>query len=128
MREGSDVTIVSYSIGVGLSLEAAAKLAEEGISAEVIDLRTIRPLDKATILASLAKTNRLVVAEEGWPVCSVGSEILAICMEEGFDDLDAPVMRITNEDVPMPYAANLEKMALINADKIVAGVRKTVGR
>jgi pyruvate dehydrogenase E1 component beta subunit len=128
MREGSDVTIVSYSIGVGLSLEAAAKLAEEGISAEVIDLRIIRPLDKATILASLAKTNRLVVAEEGWPVCSVGSEILAICMEEGFDDLDAPVMRITNEDVPMPYAANLEKMALINADKIVAGVRKTVGR
>ena len=128
MREGSDVTIVSYSIGVGLSLEAATKLAEEGISAEVIDLRTIRPLDKATILASLAKTNRLVVAEEGWPVCSVGSEILAICMEEGFDDLDAPVMRITNEDVPMPYAANLEKMALINADKIVAGVRKTVGR
>ena len=128
MREGSDVTIVSYSIGVGLSLEAAAKLAEEGISAEVIDLRTIRPLDKATILASLAKTNRLVVAEEGWPVCSVGSEVLAICMEEGFDDLDAPVMRITNEDVPMPYAANLEKMALINADKIVAGVRKTVGR
>ena len=128
MREGSDVTIVSYSIGVGLSLEAAGKLEEEGISAEVIDLRTIRPLDKATILASLAKTNRLVVAEEGWPVCSVGSEILAICMEEGFDDLDAPVMRITNEDVPMPYAANLEKMALINADKIVAGVRKTVGR
>jgi pyruvate dehydrogenase E1 component beta subunit len=128
MREGTDVTIVSYSIGVGLSLEAAAKLEEEGISAEVIDLRTIRPLDKATILASLAKTNRLVVAEEGWPVCSVGSEILAICMEEGFDDLDAPVMRITNEDVPMPYAANLEKMALINADKIVAGVRKTVGR
>jgi pyruvate dehydrogenase E1 component beta subunit len=128
MREGSDVTIVSYSIGVGLSLEAAAKLEEEGISAEVIDLRTIRPLDKAAILASLAKTNRLVVAEEGWPVCSVGSEILAICMEEGFDDLDAPVMRITNEDVPMPYAANLEKMALINADKIVAGVRKTVGR
>jgi pyruvate dehydrogenase E1 component beta subunit len=127
MREGSDVTIVSYSIGVGLSLEAAAKLAEEGISAEVIDLRTIRPLDKATVLASLAKTNRLVVAEEGWPVCSVGSEILAICMEEGFDDLDAPVLRITNEDVPMPYAANLEKMALINADKIVAGVRKTVG-
>ena len=127
MREGSDVTIVSYSIGVGLSLEAAAKLAEEGISAEVIDLRTIRPLDKATVLASLAKTNRLVVAEEGWPVCSVGSEILAICMEEGFDDLDAPVLRITNEDVPMPYAANLEKATLINADKIAAGVRNTLG-
>jgi pyruvate dehydrogenase E1 component beta subunit len=127
MREGKDVTIVSYSIGVGLSLEAADRLAEEGISAEVIDLRTIRPLDKATVLASLAKTNRLVVAEEGWPTCSVGSEILAICMEEGFDDLDAPVLRITNEDVPMPYAANLEKAMLLNADKIVAGVRRTLG-
>jgi pyruvate dehydrogenase E1 component beta subunit len=128
MREGTDVTIVSYSIGVGLSLEAADKLAEEGISAEVIDLRTIRPLDTQTVLASLAKTNRLVVAEEGWPVCSVGSEILAVCMEQGFDDLDAPVLRITNEDVPMPYAANLEKATLINADKIVAGVRKLFGR
>jgi pyruvate dehydrogenase E1 component beta subunit len=128
MREGTDVTIVSYSIGVGLSLEAADKLAEEGISAEVIDLRTIRPLDTQTVLASLAKTNRLVVAEEGWPVCSVGSEILAVCMEQGFDDLDAPVLRITNEDVPMPYAANLEKATLINADKIVAGVRKSFGR
>ncbi|MFN5127953.1 MAG: pyruvate dehydrogenase complex E1 component subunit beta [Sphingomonadaceae bacterium] len=127
MREGTDVTIVSYSIGVGLSLDAADRLAEDGIKAEVIDLRTIRPLDKATVLASLAKTNRLVVAEEGWPTCSVGSEILAICMEEGFDDLDAPVLRITNEDVPMPYAANLEKAALVNADKIVAGVRRTLG-
>jgi pyruvate dehydrogenase E1 component beta subunit len=127
MREGSDVTIVSYSIAVGLSLEAADKLAEQGIQAEVIDLRTIRPLDKATVLASLAKTNRLVMAEEGWPVCSVGSEILAICMEEGFDDLDAPVIRVTNEDVPMPYAANLEKATLINADKIVAAVHKTLG-
>jgi pyruvate dehydrogenase E1 component beta subunit len=127
MREGTDVTIVSYSIGVGLSLAAADRLAEDGIKAEVIDLRTIRPLDKATVLASLAKTNRLVVAEEGWPTCSVGSEILAICMEEGFDDLDAPVLRITNEDVPMPYAANLEKATLVNADKIVAGVRRTLG-
>jgi pyruvate dehydrogenase E1 component beta subunit len=127
MREGTDVTIVSYSIGVGLSLEAADRLADDGISAEVIDLRTIRPLDKATVLASLAKTNRLVFVEEGWPTCSVGSEILAICMEEGFDDLDAPVLRITNEDVPMPYAANLEKATLVNADKIVAGVRKTLG-
>jgi pyruvate dehydrogenase E1 component beta subunit len=127
MREGTDVTIVSYSIGVGLSLDAANRLAEDGISAEVIDLRTIRPLDKATVLESLAKTNRLVVAEEGWPTCSVGSEILAICMEQGFDDLDAPVLRITNEDVPMPYAANLEKATLVNADKIVAGVRRTLG-
>ena len=128
MREGSDITIVSYSIGVGMALEAAEKLAGEGIEAEVIDLRTIRPLDKVTVLASLAKTNRLVVAEEGWPTCSVGSEILAICMEEGFDDLDAPVLRITNEDVPMPYAANLEKLALLNADKITAGVKHVLGR
>ncbi len=128
MREGSDVTIVSYSIGVGMALEAAETLAGEGIDAEVIDLRTLRPLDKATILTSLKKTNRVVFAEEGWPTCSIGSEIAAICMEEGFDDLDAPVMRVTNEDVPMPYAANLEKLALINAGKIAEAVRKTVGR
>ena len=127
VRAGTDVTIVSYSIGVGLSLDAADMLAAEGISAEVIDLRTIRPLDTQTVLASLAKTNHLVVAEEGWPVCSVGSEVLAVCMEQGFDDLDAPVLRVTNEDVPMPYAANLEKATLINADKIAAGVRKTLG-
>lgn len=124
MREGSDITIVSYSIGVGMALEAANILAGEGISAEVIDLRTIRPLDKAAVLQSLAKTNRLVVAEEGWPTCSVGSEILAICMEEAFDDLDAPVMRVTNEDVPMPYAANLEQIALVNSAKIAEACRK----
>jgi pyruvate dehydrogenase E1 component beta subunit len=123
MREGSDVTIVSYSIGVGMALEAAQTLAGEGIDAEVIDLRTLRPLDKATVLASLKKTNRMVIAEEGWPACSIGSEIIAICMEEGFDDLDAPVVRVTNEDVPMPYAANLERATLISADKIVAAVR-----
>jgi len=111
-----------------MALEAAETLAGEGISVEVIDLRTIRPLDKATILASLAKTNRLVIAEEGWPVCSVGSEVIAICMEDGFDDLDAPVIRVTNEDVPMPYAANLEKAALVNPAKIAAGVRKVLGR
>ncbi len=128
VREGRDVTIVSYSIGVGFALDAAGKLAGEGIDAEVIDLRTIRPLDKVTVLASLAKTNRLVIAEEGWATCSVGSEIAAICMEEGFDDLDAPVVRIANEDVPMPYAANLERAALITADKIVGGVRKLLGR
>ncbi len=126
MREGKDVTIVSYSIGVGLALEAADKLAEEGIDAEVIDLRTLRPLDKDTVLKSLAKTNRMVVAEEGWPTCSIASEIVAICMEEGFDDLDAPVVRVCNEDVPLPYAANLEKLALISSDKIVAGVKKVV--
>lgn len=128
MREGSDVTIVSYSIGVGLALEAADQLAGEGISAEVIDLRTLRPLDTATVLASVAKTNRLVVAEEGWPACSIASEISAIVMEQGFDDLDAPVMRVTNEDVPMPYAANLERLALINADKIVIAVKQVCNR
>ncbi|HZF46955.1 MAG TPA: pyruvate dehydrogenase complex E1 component subunit beta [Sphingomonadaceae bacterium] len=128
MREGKDVTIVSYSIGVGLALEAADKLAEEGIDAEVIDLRTLRPLDKETVLASLAKTNRLVVAEEGWPQCSIASEIQAICMEDGFDHLDAPVLRVCDEDVPLPYAANLEKMALIDAPRIVEAVKKVCYR
>jgi pyruvate dehydrogenase E1 component beta subunit len=124
MREGSDVTIVSYSIGVGLALEAADVLAGEGIEAEVIDLRTLRPLDTETVLKSLAKTNRMVVAEEGWPTCSISSEIVALCMEQGFDDLDAPVMRVTNEDVPLPYAANLEKAALIDSARIIAAVKK----
>ncbi len=124
MRPGKDVTIVSYSIGVGIALDAAETLAGEGIDAEVIDLRTLRPLDTATVLASLAKTNRLVVVEEGWPVCSISSEIMAVCMEQGFDDLDAPVLRVTNEDVPLPYAANLEKAALIDASRVVAAVKK----
>ena len=124
VREGKDATIVTYSIGVGLALEAADALAEQGIDAEVIDLRTLRPLDKETVLTSLAKTNRLVVAEEGWPVCSIASEIISICMEEGFDDLDAPVLRVCNEDVPLPYAANLEKLALIDAPRIVEAVKK----
>lgn len=124
VREGKDVTIVSYSIGVGLALEAANTLAGEGIDAEVIDLRTLRPLDKQTVLKSLAKTNRLIVAEEGWPTCSIASEIISICMEEGFDHLDAPVLRVCNEDVPLPYAANLEKLALIDAARIAEAARK----
>ncbi|VXC95189.1 pyruvate dehydrogenase complex E1 component subunit beta [Sphingomonas sp. AX6] len=124
MREGKDVTLVSYSIGVGVSLEAADKLAEEGIEAEVIDLRTLRPLDTDTVLESLKKTNRLVVVEEGWPTCSIASEIAAVVMEKGFDDLDAPVLRVTNEDVPLPYAANLEKLALVDAARVVAAVKK----
>ena len=128
MREGSDVTIVSYSIAVGLALEAAEKLAEEGIDAEVIDLRTLRPLDKETILESLAKTNRLVIAEEGWPVCSIASEVIAICMDEGFDLLDAPVLRVCNEDVPLPYAANLEKLALIDTPRIIEAAKKVCYR
>ena len=124
MREGKDATIVTYSIGVGLALEAADELASQGIDAEVIDLRTLRPLDTETVLKSLAKTNRLVVAEEGWPTCSIASEIISVCMEEGFDDLDAPVLRVCNEDVPLPYAANLEKLALIDTPRIVEAVRK----
>ncbi|RDC59996.1 Dihydrolipoyllysine-residue succinyltransferase [Alteripontixanthobacter maritimus] len=124
MREGSDVTIVSYSIGVGLSLEAADQLADEGIDAEVIDLRTLRPLDTQAVLDSLARTNRLIIAEEGWPTCSIASEIIALCMEDGFDDLDAPVLRVCNEDVPLPYAANLEKLALLDTAKIVAAAKK----
>ena len=128
MREGSDVTIVSYSIGVGFALEAAEQLAEDGIDAEVIDLRTLRPLDRQAILDSLAKTNRLVIAEEGWPTCSIAAEVIAICMEEGFDHLDAPVLRVCNEDVPLPYAANLEKLALIDASRIVAAARKVCYR
>ncbi|WP_073973590.1 pyruvate dehydrogenase complex E1 component subunit beta [Erythrobacter donghaensis] len=128
VREGKDVTIVSYSIGVGLALEAANTLAGEGIDAEVIDLRTLRPLDKDTVLKSLAKTNRLIVAEEGWPTCSIASEIVTICMEEGFDHLDAPVLRVCNEDVPLPYAANLEKLALIDAARIAEGARKVCYR
>jgi pyruvate dehydrogenase E1 component beta subunit len=128
MREGADVTIVAYSIAVGLALEAAEELAGEGIDAEVIDLRTLRPLDKEAVLASLAKTNRLVIAEEGWPTCSIASEVIAICMEEGFDHLDAPVTRVCDEDVPLPYAANLEKLALIDTPRIVRAVKKVCYR
>ena len=128
MREGSDVTIVAYSIAVGLALEAAEQLADEGIDAEVIDLRTLRPLDKEAVLESLKKTNRMVIAEEGWPTCSIASEIVAICMEEGFDHLDAPVTRVCDEDVPLPYAANLEKLALIDTPRIVKAVMKVCYR
>ncbi len=128
MREGSDVTIVAYSIAVGLALEAAEQLAGEGIDAEVIDLRTLRPLDRDAILTSLAKTNRLVIAEEGWPTCSIAAEVMAICMEDGFDHLDAPVLRVCDEDVPLPYAANLEKLALIDAPRIVKAAKKVCYR
>jgi pyruvate dehydrogenase E1 component beta subunit len=128
VREGRDVTLVGYSISVGTALDAASKLAEEGIEAEVIDLRTLRPLDKSTVLASLAKTNRLVVVEEGWPTCSIASEIIAIVMEEGFDDLDAPVARVTNVDVPLPYASNLEKLALLKVDDVIAAAKRVCYR
>ena len=128
MRAGRDVTIVTYSIGVALALEAAEKLAAEGIEAEVIDLRTLRPLDKAAVLESLARTNRMVVVEEGFPVCSIASEIISIVMEEGFDHLDAPVLRVCNEDVPLPYAANLEKLALVDTARVIAAVKKVCYR
>jgi len=128
VRPGKDVTIVSYSIGVGVALEAAQEVMAQGINAEVIDLRTLRPLDKATVLESLKRTNRMVVVEEGWPVCSIASEIIAIAMTEGFDDLDAPVLRVTDADVPLPYAANLEKLALIKAADVVEAVKQVTYR
>jgi pyruvate dehydrogenase E1 component beta subunit len=128
VRAGTTVTIVTYSIGVGMALEAAETLMAEGIDAEIVDLRTLRPLDKATVLESLSRTNRMVVAEEGFPVCSIASEIIAIAMEDGFDHLDAPVLRVCDEDVPLPYAANLEKLALITPAKIVEAVRKVCYR
>jgi pyruvate dehydrogenase E1 component beta subunit len=127
-RAGKDVTLVSYSIGVGIALDAAEKLAADGIEAEVIDLRTLRPLDTATVLASLKKTNRLVCVEEGWPTCSISSEIAAVVMEQGFDDLDAPVLRVTNKDVPLPYANNLEKLALIKVEDVIAAAKKVCNR
>ena len=120
LREGSDVTITAFSIMVGRALEAADRLAEQGISAEVIDLRTIRPLDTETIVNSVKKTSRLITCEEGFPFAGVGSEIAMQVMEQAFDWLDAPVARVTGKDVPMPYAANLEAMALPQIDDIVA--------
>ena len=120
VREGSDVTITAFSIMVGRALEAAGRLAEQGISAEVIDLRTIRPLDTDTIVQSVKKTSRLITCEEGFPFAGVGSEIAMQMMEKAFDWLDAPIARVTGKDVPMPYAANLEKMALPQVDDIVA--------
>jgi pyruvate dehydrogenase E1 component beta subunit len=122
-RQGKDVTIVAFSICVKYALEAAEKLAKEGIDAEVIDLRTLRPLDKQTIIDSVRKTHRLISVEEGWPVAGIGSEIAAIAMEELFDELDAPVVRVAGKDVPMPYAANLEKLALPTTDDVVDAAR-----
>jgi len=122
-RAGDDVTIVTFSLMVGKALEAADQLAAEGIAAEVIDLRTIRPMDTATIVESVRKTNRIVTVEEGWPFAGIGAEIAAMLMEQAFDYLDAPVVRIAGEDVPMPYAANLEQLALPNPEKIAAAAK-----
>ncbi|MEO9514610.1 MAG: pyruvate dehydrogenase complex E1 component subunit beta [Paracoccaceae bacterium] len=123
-REGSDVTIVSFGIGMQYALEAAEKLAEDGISAEVIDLRTLRPMDTDTVLNSVMKTNRCVTVEEGFPQGSVGNYISSVIMQEAFDYLDAPVINCTGKDVPMPYAANLERHALITTDEVIAAVKQ----
>jgi pyruvate dehydrogenase E1 component beta subunit len=127
-RAGSDVTIVSYARGMAYALEAAKHLAEAGIESEIIDLRTLRPLDIETVLASVRKTNRVVTVEESWPVCSIGSEICARVAAEAFDYLDAPPIKITGADVPMPYAANLEKLALPSVERIVAAVKSSCYR
>jgi len=127
-REGNDVTIVSFGIGMQYALEAADKLAEEGISAEVIDLRTLRPMDTETVVKSVMKTNRCVTVEEGFPVCSIGGHISNVLMQEAFDYLDAPVITCTGKDVPMPYAANLEKLALVTTDEVIAAVKQVTYR
>jgi pyruvate dehydrogenase E1 component beta subunit len=127
-RAGDDVTIVSFGLGRTYALAAADKLAEDGISAEVITLRSIRPMDTEAILASVRKTNRCVTVEEGWPQGSVGGYISGVIMQEAFDYLDAPVITCTGKDVPMPYAANLEKHALLTADEVVDACKKVTYR
>ena len=123
-REGADVTIVAFSIMVGKALEAAEKLAEQGIDPEVINLRTIRPLDRYTILESVKKTNRIVTCEEGWPFAGIGAEIAALIGEHAFDYLDAPLARVCAADVPLPYAANLEALALPQMEEIIHAAKK----
>ncbi len=127
-REGTDVTLVSFGIGMTYALEAADKLAEDGISAEVIDLRTLRPMDTATVIASVQKTNRCVTIEEGFPVGAIGNHISAVLMEQAFDYLDAPVINCTGKDVPMPYAANLEKHALVTTAEVVEAAKSVCYR
>ena len=127
-REGTDVTLVSFGIGMQYALEAADKLAEEGISAEVVDLRSLRPIDYDTVLNSVKKTNRCVTVEEGFPVASIGNHLSAHIMTHAFDYLDAPVLNCTGKDVPMPYAANLERHALITTDEVIAAVKQVTYR
>ena len=122
-RAGKDVTIVAWSIGMTYALKAADELAKQGIEAEVIDLRTIRPMDTATIVESVKKTGRCVTVEEGWAQSGVGAEIVARLMEQAFDYLDAPVMRVSGRDVPMPYAANLERLALPNVGEVIEAAK-----
>jgi pyruvate dehydrogenase E1 component beta subunit len=125
-REGSDVTLVSHSKSVSVALKAAEQLAAENISAEVVDLRTIRPLDEATVLASVSKTHRCVVVEEGWPFAGVGAQVVDTIQKEIFDQLDAPVLRVTGADVPMPYNKFLERAAKADPAKVVAAVKKVL--
>jgi pyruvate dehydrogenase E1 component beta subunit len=127
-RAGNDVTLVSFSIGMTYAVKAAEELAKEGIEAEVIDLRTIRPMDIDTVIESVKKTGRAVTVEEGWPQSGVGSEIVAQLMEKAFDYLDAPVLRVTGKDVPMPYAANLEKLALPSVAEVIEAVKAVTYR
>ena len=127
-RQGTDITIVSFSIGMTYALAAADELAKEGISAEVIDLRTIRPMDTETVVNSVKKTNRCVTVEEGFPVCSIGSYLSSVLMQQAFDYLDAPVITLTGKDVPMPYAANLEKLALITTAEVIAACKSVTYR
>ena len=127
-RAGGDVTIVAFSIMVGKALQAAEELAKQGIDAEVINLRSLRPFDTETIVNSVKKTNRLVSVEEGWPFAGIGSELSALMMEHAFDWLDAPVKRVAGLDVPLPYAANLERMALPQSDNIVEAARAVCNR
>lgn len=122
-REGKDITLIAFSIMVGKALQAAEQLSEHGIEAEVIDLRTIRPLDIETLMQSIKKTNRVISIEESWPFAGIGSEIAALVMEHAFDYLDAPVTRVTGADVPMPYAANLEYLALPQVEAIVEAAK-----
>ncbi|KAK9843523.1 hypothetical protein WJX81_007079 [Elliptochloris bilobata] len=128
MREGTDVTLVSFGKLVGYDLEVAEKLEKEGISVEVINLRTLKPLDRDTIVNSVRKTHRLVTAEEGWPQSGVGAELVALVNEEAFDDLDAPPERVTGAEVPMPYAANLEAAALPQVPDIISVVKRVCGK
>ena len=128
VRMGTDVTVTAFSLTVGMALEAAEILEKQNISVEVIDLRTLRPLDTQTILTSLKKTNRIVSVEEGWPFAGIGAEISALVCDYGFDDLDAPPVRICGVDVPLPYAANLEELALPSVDKIVQGIKNLFHR
>jgi pyruvate dehydrogenase E1 component beta subunit len=127
-REGSDVTIVSFGIGMTYALRAADALATEGLSAEVIDLRSLRPMDTDAVVASVRKTNRCVTVEEGFPVCSIGNHLSAVLMEQAFDYLDAPVLNCTGKDVPMPYAANLEKLALVTVPEVIAACKSVMYR